>query len=528
MRILLCGALFLLFACADVRPTAESGEMESEGRTPALPPPAARADDLGIFSLRGERTTERAIAERPAEPSRKSSRAAEPPATYDAPTPEAGQLTAGEWNDLEHWDFWEATTRGEYATIREAWALQPQGRHTALLTDAEKRPLLDTEVALLRGDEVIWRSRTDNTGKAECWAGLHGTQPTGELRLRATVAGDDYYFPAAHVFGQGTNLLRLPVACRAIRRADVKFVVDATGSMGDEIAYLRSELANVVERAGKAAGGIDFRVGTVFYRDNDDEYLTRYSPLTTNLSQTVNFIKKQHANGGGDFPEAVTPALEKAIDDTDWSSEAVARIIFLVLDAPPHNTSDTRKRLASVLQRAAAKGIRIVPVTASGIDRATEYLMKTFGLATNGTYVFLTDHSGIGNAHLDPVVQNYDVEKLNALLVRLLTQYTALPDCDTPVVLAEPATTPPGERPAWATGLKISPNPASTFFEVQLPDAADDLLLFDPMGRQVRRLTRLQAGTIRFNTGDLPSGWYTLRLRKGATVVTERVLISQV
>ena len=532
----LCG--LLLFACADLRSTGGADAdayTDTEAATP--PPPAARSkrlEGLGFGSVTEKiaPTESRAVAEEPPAAGRsfvvRHPDDADLPTSYDAPTPDAGQLTAGEWNDLEHWDFWEETTRGEYNAIREAWHLQPQGRYTVLLTDAQERPLIDVRVELLQGDEVIWQSRTDNVGKAECWAGLRTNPVTTALRLRARYADEYYYLPAAAAFGQGSNTLQLPVACRELRTADVKFVVDATGSMGDEIAYLRAELSNVIERAAAETEDIDFRVGTVFYRDAEDEYLTRYSPLTTNLRQTVGFINKQNAAGGGDFPEAVTPALEKAINDADWSAEAVARILFLVLDAPPHNNPDTQKRLARVIQQAAAKGIRIVPVTASGIDRATEYLMKAFGLATNGTYVFLTDHSGIGGKHLDPVVQNYDVEKLNSLLVRLLTQYTALPDCSAPVVQQAPEVTPPGERPAWAQGVVISPNPASTFFHVELPGAVDDLLLFDPLGRQVRRLTNLQEGRIRFNTGDLPSGWYTVRLRKGQEVVTERVLVSQV
>jgi hypothetical protein len=49
--------------------------------------------------------------------------------------------------------------------------------------------------------------------------------------------------------------------------------------------------------------------------------------------------------------------------------------------------------------------------------------MRSFALLTNGTYVFITDHSGIGNSHLVPTIGDYEVEKLNDLLVRLVGEY---------------------------------------------------------------------------------------------------------
>jgi len=44
-------------------------------------------------------------------------------------------------------------------------------------------------------------------------------------------------------------------------------------------------------------------------------------------------------------------------------------------------------------------------------------------IATNGTYVFVTDDSGIGNDHIEPTVGEYQVEFLNDLMVRLVTKY---------------------------------------------------------------------------------------------------------
>ena len=55
--------------------------------------------------------------------------------------------------------------------------------------------------------------------------------------------------------------------------------------------------------------------------------------------------------------------------------------------------------------------------------------MRALALGTNGTYTFLTDHSGIGNSHIKPSTDSYEVETLNAILVRILKSYTYMPDC---------------------------------------------------------------------------------------------------
>src|SRR5690606_6692027 len=113
---------------------------------------------------------------------------------------------------------------------------------------------------------------------------------------------------------------------------------------------------------------------------------------------------------GGDTPEAVEVALDSAINHLSWSAEARARVIFLVLDAGPHITPDVRQRMKVLARQAAAKGIRIVPVAASGTDKATEYLRRSLALSTNGTYTHLSDHSGVGRAHMATTTDHFEVE----------------------------------------------------------------------------------------------------------------------
>ena len=77
----------------------------------------------------------------------------------------------------------------------------------------------------------------------------------------------------------------------------------------------------------------------------------------------------------------------------------------------------------NLIAQYAQSGIRIVPVVASGIDKSTEFLMRMTAIRTHGTYVFITDDSGIGGEHLEPTVGEYEVEFLSDLLVRLIGRF---------------------------------------------------------------------------------------------------------
>ncbi|MFT6962124.1 MAG: hypothetical protein ACJAWV_001851 [Flammeovirgaceae bacterium] len=54
--------------------------------------------------------------------------------------------------------------------------------------------------------------------------------------------------------------------------------------------------------------------------------------------------------------------LDVAINQLQWSKKADARLLFLVLDAPPHNNKKKIRRIKGLIKEAAKKGIRIIPL----------------------------------------------------------------------------------------------------------------------------------------------------------------------
>jgi len=338
-------------------------------------------------------------------------------------TIQSGQITAGEWNDLANWDFWNDLGQNQdFANMPVYWSFNLSNRITVKLQNSALENLADVKVELLNSsDELIWTSKTDNSGTAELFPLLN--QSSGATAENLKLKINNTIYTDVLSYAEGVNDLTIDLVKPGTKKCDIAFVVDATGSMGDELEFLKVELIDVIGRVKSANPDAALNLGSVYYRDTEDEFVTKVSDFSTTVNKTIDFIRNQSANGGGDFPEAVHTALDKAINNLQWSTTATSRIIFLVLDAPPHYEPQIVSEIHSLIATASLKGIKIIPVVASGIDKETEFLMRYMSIATNGTYVFITGDSGIGGEHLVPTVGDYEVEHLNALIARLINKY---------------------------------------------------------------------------------------------------------
>ena len=337
--------------------------------------------------------------------------------------PQGGLVTAGEWNDLDNWAFYQKTLMKEpFKGFPDDWQMYTNHRIAVAIT-AKNKPAANATVTLFRNDTPIWTAKTDNLGRAELWVGAFQKEKelnTALLRLKV----NEQWVSTATISETQVNRIALDEALPSpTNLVQIAFMVDATGSMGDELEFLKMDLKKVINEVQKTNTQLKISTATVFYRDEGDEYVVKHSPFTEDINQTTEFISQQHADGGGDFPEAVDKALVQ-LNQLQWQPEARTRIAFLVLDAPPHNKPAVISSIQYSVKTAAASGIKLIPVVASGIDKTTEFLMRFIAMYTNGTYVFITDHSGIGNKHLEPSVGEYQVEKLSDLMVRLIKKYS--------------------------------------------------------------------------------------------------------
>lgn len=339
----------------------------------------------------------------------------------------AGVLTAAEWCDLDHWDFWSGLMESEtFAGYASTWGFHTNNRVAVQLTD-KGMAVANVAVTLKRGNKTIWQARTDNHGKANCWIGLNQKEAVEDTSALSLTIGSTPMKERVKVTGwdpqaaPAVNEFEYSPTKAAAMNADIAFIVDATGSMGDEISFLKSDLKDIINKVSSMKTNITIRTAALFYRDEGDEYVTRESNFTSNFSKTGAFIGEQNANGGGDYPEAVHTALENGIQKLSWDENAFSRIAFLILDAPAHNNTAVKQSIQDSIELYAKMGIRLIPVAASGVDKSTEFMCRFFATVTGGTYTFLTNDSGVGGDHIEASVGEYQVEQLNELIVRLIT-----------------------------------------------------------------------------------------------------------
>ena len=346
------------------------------------------------------------------------------------PGGQAGVLTAGEWNDLGHWDFWSNLMESqEYGGMAEFWGVYTPRRVAVRVADAAGRRLAAVRITLEQNQKTVWTTLTDNLGEADLWIDPFHAQ-AGADNLVVTIDGKPQAAaPKVSVWNvqqaeADVNFYIIDKAKEPAKTADIAFIVDATGSMGDEIDFLKKDLVNILDRVKGGQGDIALRTGTVFYRDEGDDYLTKFSAFTDDYRETIRYIAMQHAGGGGDMPEAVHTALEAGLQNLAWNSSARARIAFLVLDAPAHQDHQgVVQSLQASMRQYAQYGIKLIPVFCSSPSKECEFMCRFFAILTGGTYVFLTDDSGVGGDHIEASVGDFQVEPLNDLLVRLIAKY---------------------------------------------------------------------------------------------------------
>lgn len=441
----------------------------------------------------------------------------------------AGKLTAGDINDFKKWKMWNDIAENELYEYRKQWSFSPIDRYTLQLKNKTNIPIVGADVFLKSDNKIIWQSKTDNTGKAELWANpFNNFSTSNKLSIEVKYKGKTYTIDKPTTFYSGINYLEIDEKCDYKGNLDIAFVVDATGSMGDEIEYLKAELTDIIQRLKDTIPDLNIRLSASFYRDFGDEYLVKSVDFTQDVQKIVEFIKTNYADGGGDFPEAVDYALEAAINGLSWNENSITRIVFLILDAPPHNEPDVINRLQKYITLAAAKGIRIVPLTCSGIDKSTEYLMRSFALLTNGTYLFLTDDSGIGAKHLSPTTDNYSVQLLNSLILRTIYQFSYLPPCvaksavkgDT-LIVADAKTEninnilPSDEQKMnnfqreirW----KYYPNPCRGVLYIEVFEDIKELFISDITGKIVFKIENSQNKVLTVDLSKFPNGYYFIR-----------------
>lgn len=323
----------------------------------------------------------------------------------------AGLLTAGSWDDnvfYEHYLKYQQSAQTDHERL-------PTDRIVIEVKDAEGAPISDGVVTVrATGQSDAFTIRTVADGRALFFPSTDGEAES----YTVTVTTDEDQFEDTY-FGEDATWSVTLEASRAVRHQtiDVAFVIDATGSMGDEIEYLKSEAQWLIDQVKSTYPELTVRLATVAYRDQGDEYVTQVHDFTTDEDRFMSRLRTIVASGGGDYPEAMGEAMAAAVR-LEWSEGSAMRLAFVLADAPPQ--LQRQETTAAAARLARQKGIRLYPIGASGVADEAELVMREMAQHTLGRYLFLTDDSGIGNSHAEPHIPCYHVQRLNGLMLEVI------------------------------------------------------------------------------------------------------------
>jgi Mg-chelatase subunit ChlD len=354
-------------------------------------------------------------------------------APYATPTPHREdnrqhmqEVRAGEVDDNENW--------GEYLEYRrEYWGpyvhdVDISERYIITVLDGDNQPILDASVTIWDGQYKVWEARTFATGQTLFFPGSIGSIQSQSFVVSVNKNG------FAHTMElprgeQESWVIKLDqyYSQRSRVNLDILFLLDSTGSMGDEISALQSSILSIADQIDHLRPRPDLRFGLVTYRDHGDAYVVAKVDFTDRVRQFSDQLSQVRAAGGGDYPESLNQALHTAIYAMDWREEDAIRLIFLIADAPPHLDYSQDFDYAQEMAVALANGIKIFPIAASGTDDQAEYIFRQMAQFTQARFIFLT-YEGPNQSGGEPGdvstmnVSSYGVQDLDDLVVRLVRE----------------------------------------------------------------------------------------------------------
>ena len=338
--------------------------------------------------------------------------------------PARGPVTAGMVDDNADFAGYLAfrnRTRVEHRPrdIRERYLLE--------VKDTRGRGIADAEVAVQAASGHAMWARTDAAGKV--WLHPNAFDPSRSAHYRVAVRKEGRHSSGYLARGQKSSV-EIVLDARAAEpraRLDLVFLIDATGSMADEIDKLKATLRSISAEVARLPSQPDLCFGLVAYRDRGDAFLLRSHDFTGDVGDFLrDALRPLRAAGGGDYAEAMNEAFHETVHNLSWRGDGATRMVVLLADAPPHldygGPSYDEDMLAAL-----GKGIKVFSVGASGLNRQGEFIQRQIAQYTGGRFVFLTyaqahdPASGPGRETVHDV-KNYSVDTLDRLIVRLVTE----------------------------------------------------------------------------------------------------------
>ncbi len=356
---------------------------------------------------------------------------AEPPGTPTSVPPRSAVLRAGSVDDNERWDDYLLYRQDFLRAGTPVHDVDVSGRRIVTVRDRAGHPVLGARVRLLTDRRVVAEATTHADGRVFLFppvTGLAGDQERSTPEFTAVV---DHGGARAEVPVNGSPDVAVTLdadTARAPVALDVMFVIDATGSMGDEIEQLKANLASISDRLEQLPAKPDVRFAMTVFRDRGDAFVTRTFDFTSDIKAFQVALRVVEADGGGDTPESVNAALYDAVHKPAWRGGDTVSLAFLIGDAAPHLDYQDDPDYTTSVVAAAQRGIKIEPIASSGLDDQGEYIFRQVAELTGGRFSFLTYGAAGAPEPGDATtthVKDYSVLSLDDLVVRLVGEELA-------------------------------------------------------------------------------------------------------
>ncbi|HOZ73291.1 MAG TPA: VWA domain-containing protein [Spirochaetales bacterium] len=436
-RIRLSGALALAAVMATLAGCA--GAPKTEGSAPA-PKPAASARDTPSAELG---VTKEARGEAAPPPAVMYDYGAAKPSSGAAGsrgvTPSSSGLKAGYSDDNEQFNYFVGFLE-KYADVPH-YGYDISERITVRVLDSAGKPVANAAVSIRSGGKELAAGLSYGDGSFRFYPAAIGSKD-GTFELRAS-AGGLSAGATTRRDGPRTVELRLqgPRSLPDPLPLDLLFVMDTTGSMGEEIERLKATIEIIHDNLAALRPRPLVRLGLVLYKDLGDEYVTRLSPFTADLETFRAALQPVVASGGGDGPEDLESALDDAVNRMDWN-EGGLRLAFVVTDAEAHLDYGRDYTYVDAANDARARAIKLYTIGTGGLPLEGEYLLRQVSQLTDARYIFLTyGEAGESDGGAEGSVShhtgsNYQTDKLEAIVIRFVKEEVAWLS-DTPVSVDE-------------------------------------------------------------------------------------------
>ncbi len=334
-------------------------------------------------------------------------------------------LSAGEVDDNQRWrEYLEYLDEYQGPPVHE---IDVSERYIIMVRDNQGRPLPNARVQVTSGETQVFEGLTFANGQTLFFA-LDSPVDESVESFQVSAEKDGASRSLDFVRGEETSwelTLDTEASYPGGVPLDVLFLLDSTGSMSDEIHQIKDTLLSISARIADLPSQPDLRFGMVSYRDRGDEYVTRLFDFDQDVQRFSDTIRGVQADAGGDAPASLNEALHVAVHRPEWRAGDAIRLVFLLADAPPHLDYPQDYDYSLEMVEARSRGIKIFSVASSGLDAQGEYIFRQIAQHTMGRFIFILYSSQGGSLDTPHNVDEYTVERLDDLVVRLVQEELA-------------------------------------------------------------------------------------------------------